>query len=136
MKKLLLTFLIGTSLSLTAPAFAHEGEDHPPESHETAAPASNASFIELEKTYAAIEANVAAGSLDKIHATAEGMKSPLQSLKEAHKENSGVTGTIDMISKILDDLHIAADAQNATKVQSDLKKLQGGLKLLKVRLES
>ena len=136
MNKLLLTLLIGTSLSLTAPAFAHGDEDHPPESHETATSVSNASFTELEKTYDAIEADVIAGSLDKIHTTAEGMKAPLQSLKETHKNNTGVTGTIDMITKILDDLHVAADAKNTTKVQSDLKKLQGGLKLLKVRLGS
>lgn len=136
MNKLLLTLLIGTSLSFTAPAFAHGDEDHPPESHETATSVPNASFTELEKTYAAIEANVSAGALDKIHASAEGMKSPLQSLKEAHKDNTGVTGTIEMITKILEDLHVAADAKNATKLQSDLKKLHGGLKLLKVRLES
>lgn len=136
MNKLLLTLLIGTSLSLTAPAFAHGDEDHPPEAHEATTPIAGDSFSELEKTYAAIEAHVTAGSLDKIHATAEGMKVPLQSLKDTHRENSGITGTIDMITKTLDDLHVATDDKNTPEVQKDLKKLESGLKLLKARLQS
>lgn len=136
MNKLLLTLLIGTSLSLTAPAFSHGDEDHPPEAHETTASIAADGFTVLEKTYAAIEAHVTAGSLDEIHATAEGMKSTLQALNDTHKENSGVTGTIDMITKTLDDLHVAADDKNTAEVQKDLKKLESGLKLLKARLQS
>ena len=72
MKKLLLTLLIGTSLSLAAPAFAHEGEDHGGSTHEQgmsmpeSVPAGDA-MAKVESGYAALSEAATTGQYDKIH---------------------------------------------------------------------
>ena len=137
MKKTLLTLLIGTGLMLSAPAYAHEGEDHHMEGMkgtETPAASPHNAFTTLDKGYADLQSAIAAGSFDTIHETVEGMEPALASLKAAHEDDAGITGTVDMIVKALSDLHTAGDAKDTAKMEEQLKKLDCGLRLLKARL--
>lgn len=138
MNKLLLTLLISTSLSLTAPAFAHEGEDHGGTTHEDASmpesvPAGDV-MAKVESGYAALSEAATTGQYDKIHELSEKIETSLKALASAHKDDPAITGTVTQLGKALSALHSAGDAKDAAKVGTELKKLDGGIKLLKARM--
>ena len=138
MNKLLLTFLIGTSLTLTAPAFAHEGEEHEGIVKEQGVSTQESvstvnAMARIESDYAALSEAAINGQYDKIHESSEKIEASLQALANAHKGDTAITETVTQLGKALSALHSAGDAKDAAKVGTQLKKLEGGIKLLNVR---
>jgi len=138
MKKLLLTLLIGTSLSIAQPLFAQESENHGgSHNHEMAKPESvpaGDTMLAVESGYATLNEAAATGQYDKIHELSEALKVTLKSLAEAHKDDAATTGVVTQLSKVLSGLHTAGDAKDAIKLGVELKKLDRGIKLLKARM--
>jgi hypothetical protein len=150
MKNTLLALLLCAGMALAPPAFAHGGEDHHDGGHDeghvgstaTPAPSAHDAIAALEKGYADLDKAASSGSFDAIHETVETMEPALASLSDAHKQDAaitgkhddGVTGTVEMIRKVLHEVHEAGDAKDKAKVQAELKKLDGGIRLLKARL--
>lgn len=139
MKTLLLTFLIGTSLSIASPVFAHGDEDvsnpaHKHESSEQESATASGSISKLESGYAALADVVKGGKFDQIHELVEGIEPALKALADTHKDDATITGAVTQLGKVLSDLHEAGDAKDAGKAEAELKKLEGGIKLLKARV--
>jgi hypothetical protein len=138
MKKLLLTLLIGTSLSISQPLFAQESENHRgSHNHEMAMPESVPvadTMLAVESSYATLSEAATTGKYDKIHELSEALKVTLKSLAEAHKDDAAITGTVTQLSKVLSGLHTAGDEKDAAKLGVEIKKLDGGIKLLKARM--
>lgn len=139
MKKLLLTFLISTSISFASYAFAHGDEDvsnpaHEHESSEQKSSTPSDSISRLESGYAAIVDVVKDGQFDQIHELVEGIEPALKALADTHKDDVMVTGAVAQLENVLSDLHEAGDAEDAGKAEAELKKLEGGIKLLKARV--
>lgn len=153
MKNTLLALLLCAGMALAPPAFAHGGEDHHDGGHDEGhtesaapdiapAPSARDALAALEKGYADLDKAASSGSFDAIHETVETMEPALASLADAHKMDSaitgkrddGITGTVEMIRKVLHEVHEAGDAKDTAKVQAELKKLDGGIRLLKARL--
>ncbi len=138
MKKLLLTLLIGTSLSIAQPLFAQESESHGgSHNHEMAMPESVSvgdPMSAVESSYATLSEAATSGKYDKIHELSEALKVTLKSLAEEHKDDAAITGAVTQLSKVLSGLHTAGDAKDAIKLGLELKKLDGGIKLLKARM--
>lgn len=138
MKKLLLTLLIGTSLSIALPLFAQESEIHGgSHNHEMAMPKNvpvGDAMLAVESGYATLSEAAATGQYDKVHELSEALKVTLKSLAEAHKADAAITGAVTQLGKVLSGLHTAGDAKDAAKLGVELKKLDGGIKLLKARM--
>jgi hypothetical protein len=131
MKKLVLAFAVA-ALLFTAPAWAH-GDEHE-QHHEAAAPAAGSEMKVLEDGYAALKAAVREKDFGKIHEIVETMEPALKTVGDAHKDDAGIEGTATQMQKVLHDLHDAGDAKDSEAAATQLKKLDGGLQLLKVRL--
>ncbi len=111
MNKLLLTLLIGTSLSLTAPASAHEGEDHGGATHEQSmsmpqsVPAGDA-MAKVESGYAALSEAVTAGQYDKIHELSDKIETSLKALANAHKLGVPIENAQDFENWVILNIHL------------------------------
>lgn len=88
----------------------------------------------IDEGYAALSKAVSAGNYDKIHEVHEKISPALKSLADSHKDDAAITGTVRQIEKVLSALHDAGDAKDSTKAGAELKKLEGGIKLLKARM--
>lgn len=132
--KTILTLLIGFAMLITNPVMAAEVTDVDHTEHHKEATVEVEGIVSLEASYTALQTAISNNSFDQIHEIVEGMESNLNGVKESHKDDASITGTVDTLLKVLEDLHNAGDAKDAAKAQVDLKKLDGGLKLLKARL--
>ncbi len=131
MKKTLLAIALSTLIFATpAWALGDEHEQHP----HAAAPVAGGEWQILYDGYTAIQAAADAKEYGKIHEIVETMEPALKTINDTHKGDAGVTGTTAQISKVLHNMHEAGDAKNAAGTTSGLKKLDGGLRILKVRL--
>ena len=134
MKTQILAFAIA-AMFIAAPAWTH-GDEHSDSHHEAVAISQASAGNEvkvLEEGYASLQKALADNSFDKIHEVVEGMEPALKSLGAAHKEDAGIAGTTEQLGKVLHTLHTAGDAKDAEAVTAELKKLGGGLQLLKAR---
>jgi hypothetical protein len=114
MKTLLLTFLVGASLSMASPVFAHGDEDvsnpaHEHESSEQESSTASSSISKLESGYAALADVVKSGKFDQIHELVEGIEPTLKELADMHKDDTTITGAVTQLGKVLSDLHEAGD---------------------------
>lgn len=120
------------AMLVSTPVWAH-GDEHASH-HETAAPAAGSEIKTLEDGLAALQAAVKEKAFDKIHEVVETMEPALKAIDEAHKDEAGITGTTAQLGKALNALHTSGDAKDAEATAAALKKLDGGIKLLKSRL--
>lgn len=117
----------------SAPAWA-QGDEHA-KHHEAAAVTTAGNEIkDLQDGYAALQAAVNEKAFDKIHEIVESMEPALKSIGEAHNSDAGITGTTTQLGKVLKALHKSGDAKDSETSASELKKLDGGIKLLISRL--
>lgn len=121
-----------SAMLVSTPVWAH-GDEHA-EHHEIAAPVTGGEIKTLEDGIAALQAAVNERAFDKIHEVVETMEPALKSIAEAHKDEAGITGTTTQLGKVLTALHTSGDAKDSAATAAELKKLDGGIKLLKSRL--
>lgn len=138
MKKILLVTTLVTVLTTATLAFAHEGEEP-----SGTAPAIGVAqsplppgdvMTQLDAGDKALQAAVAAKAFDKVHETIESLEPVLKGLKEAHKDDAAIAGTVTQVEKVLGALHEAGDVKDAATASLELKKFESGLALLKARL--
>ena len=120
------------AILVSSPVWA-QGEEHAAH-HEAIVPAAGGEVKVLEDGFAALQTAINHKSFDKIHETVETMEPALKSITEAHKNEAGITGTIAQLGKVLTALHTSGDAKDSEATAAELKKLDGGIKLLKSRL--
>jgi hypothetical protein len=120
------------AMLVSTPVWAH-GDEHDAH-HETAAPAAGSEMKTLEDGLAVLQTAVKEKAFDKIHEVVETMEPALKAIGEAHNDETGITGTTAQLGKALNALHTSGDAKDAEATAAALKKLEGGIKLLKSRL--
>lgn len=132
MKKSVLMLTVGASLLFSPPTIAVANEAH----HTVENTVSSLSPIEtLEKTRDAIVQSAKDNTLKPIHEMTEKMEQSLEEIKESSGSNPLIAGTVRDLNRVLKAIHIAADSNNRVDLDSNLDKLDGGLTLLKARLE-
>lgn len=136
MRKLLLSLMTGAALILAGPVLADAGHSHEHGSaeQEGAQAVSESPLAALENGQSAIVKAVESGQFESIHEATEGMTGAIAALKSNHAGDAAITGTLDQLAQVVHGLHVAGDEKNAEQLQSELKKLDGGIKLLKARL--
>jgi hypothetical protein len=115
--------------SLAAPTvFAHEGEDH---GARKAAGSDTADGImsEIQKQHALITTAVTGKNLKGVHDPSEAIPALAKALpdKVAADKKARVQGSVNNLTKVMENLHQAADAGDQAKAEGELKKLDGVL---------
>ena len=134
--KITLLALSLMTLLITAPAWAHGDEHHSGDATPAATAPINDLLKTLEEGYTALQEAIATKAFDKIHKIAEGMQPALNALAAANKDDAAITGTVTQIAEVLNALHESGDAKDMAATAAELRKLEGGLKLLKARIPS
>lgn len=120
------------ALIFANPAWAqgHVHGDH----HQTAKLVASGEAKALEEGYAALQAAANTKAFDRIHEIVEVMEPALKSIGATHKSDAGIRGTTEQLARVLHAIHEAGDKKDAESVETQLKKFDGGLKLLKSRI--
>jgi len=121
-----------TALLFVAPAWA-QSDEHAGH-HQAASPVAGGEVKTLEDGYAALQSAADEKAFDKIHEIVKEMEPSLKSIGASHQDDAGVTGTTEQLGKVLHELHEAGDKKDAEGLGGQLKKFEGGLKLLKTRI--
>lgn len=146
MKKLLLAVAILSLTGLQQPAFAHEGEEHGAQPHQEPAAEAAMPAMTVQDALSSIQASMAIVSsqvdteqFDAIHAEIEKIDTATKVLKStaAVREDKKLRleSSINQFVVQLGKLHTVADAKDAEKSKTELKKAQGALKLVESHLK-
>lgn len=129
-----------TSLFMASPALAHGGESHSDNGQKRAVmpvqvvPVQE-SLATLEKGYARLQEETASGEFNNIHGTVEDMAAAFKLLSDSRKKDETVMDIAKQLERSWRELHDAGDAQDKSRVQTELRNLSTNLEILATHMQ-
>lgn len=134
---LAIAFTACASITLTAPALAHEGHDHGAKNKVSVPDTADGILQEIQKQHALITAAVTGKNLKGVHDPIEAIPALANALpdKVVADKKTRVQGSVNNLAKAADSLHHAADAGDQAKAEAELKKFDGVLAVLSQQIK-
>ena len=143
MKHQFLTLCVAVlGLALAQPVMAetsgHDNSDghHNSQSSESETPMPSAAeaWATLQNGYEEAASISDAGKLEEMHVLTDSMSGALKTLQDSAGGNDRLNLALTQVKEVIGDLHVKADGGDAAATASAIKKLKGGLALIKVNL--
>ncbi len=143
MKYRFLTLCVAVlGLALAQPVMAETGGHDNSDGHhnsqssesEMAMPSVAEAWTTLQNGYEEAVSISDAGKLEEMHVLTDSMSGALKVLQDSAGDNDRLNLALTQVKEVIGDLHVKADGGDAAGTASALKKLKGGLALVKVNL--
>lgn len=127
----ILTLVLATGSSRSTTLYAHGSEEHKPAANQNAAQA----WQQLQTAFKSVQAKTEAKDLKGLHDLTDQMEGAFGSLKGAGgKDSTRLDAAAKQGIAISGQIHVAADAGDQAKTESEVKKLAGVMKLVEANL--